>query len=98
MCGAMCCAEHLRRQTEALLSRHEVDLVLSGHVHSYARTCNVLAGSCVDMRDGGWGPFDSRSHQQWQLLAAPSFLLNHWALLPDMVGPVHACAVWRCKM
>jgi hypothetical protein len=48
-----CCAEHLRRQIEALLSRHEVDLVLSGHVHSYARTCNVLAGSCVDMRDGG---------------------------------------------
>jgi hypothetical protein len=53
-----CCAEHLRRQIEALLSKHEVDLVLSGHVHSYARTCNVLAGSCVDMRDGGWGPPD----------------------------------------
>lgn len=31
----------------------QVDLVFSGHVHSYARTCNVLAGECVDMQQGG---------------------------------------------
>lgn len=46
-------AEHLQRQIEHLLSKHEVDLVFSGHVHSYARTCNVLAGKCVDMEQGG---------------------------------------------
>lgn len=45
--------EHLRRQLEALLNKHRVDLVFSGHVHSYARTCNVLAGKCTDMRSGG---------------------------------------------
>lgn len=30
-----------------------MDLVLSGHVHDYARTCNVLDETCVDERDGG---------------------------------------------
>ena len=48
-----CPAEHLRLQIEALLSTHSVDLVFSGHVHSYARTCNVLDGRCVDMKRGG---------------------------------------------
>ncbi len=46
-------ADHLRRQLEGLLNEHEVDLVLSGHVHSYARTCNVLGGKCIDMDSGG---------------------------------------------
>lgn len=50
------CAEHLRRQLESLLNKHEVDLVLSGHVHSYARTCNVLGGKCTDMAQGGCAP------------------------------------------
>ena len=30
-----------------------MDLVFSGHVHSYARTCNVLDERCVDMDEGG---------------------------------------------
>jgi len=46
-------ASHLRKQLEQLLNKHEVDLVLSGHVHSYARTCNVLGGKCIDMDQGG---------------------------------------------
>lgn len=45
--------EHLRGQVEGLLSRYEVDLVLSGHVHSYSRTCNVEGGRCVDPAEGG---------------------------------------------
>lgn len=48
-----CRAGHLRKQLEQLLNKHEVDLVLSGHVHSYARTCNVLGGKCIDMDQGG---------------------------------------------
>ena len=28
----------------------QVDLVLSGHVHAYARTCNVLDERCVAPR------------------------------------------------
>lgn len=46
-------AEHLRGQLESLFNEMEVDLVLSGHVHSYARTCNVLNEHCVDMNEGG---------------------------------------------
>ena len=45
--------EHLRGQLETLFNDFEVDLVFSGHVHSYARTCNVLDRQCVDMRNGG---------------------------------------------
>ena len=56
-------AEHLRRQLESLLNKHEVDLVLSGHVHSYARTCNVLGGKCTDMAQGGCAP--SGFHACW---------------------------------
>jgi hypothetical protein len=47
------CAEHLRDELEGLFNDYAVDLVFSGHVHSYARTCNVLAERCVDMDDGG---------------------------------------------
>lgn len=46
-------AEHLRQQLEQTLNDFEVDLVLSGHVHSYARTCNVLDGNCIPLPDGG---------------------------------------------
>ena len=42
----------------------QVDLVFSGHVHSYARTCNVLAGKCVDMRQGGCGIFSLKAHSR----------------------------------
>lgn len=47
------CTEHLRQQLEETLNEFEVDLVLSGHVHSYARTCNVLDGNCIPLPDGG---------------------------------------------
>ena len=46
-------AVHLRQQLEGLFNEFEVDLVFSGHVHSYARTCNVLNEQCVDMDEGG---------------------------------------------
>ncbi len=46
-------AEHLRHELEGLFNDYAVDLVFSGHVHSYARTCNVLDERCVDMDDGG---------------------------------------------
>lgn len=46
-------ADHLRGQLEGLFNEVEVDLVLSGHVHSYARTCNVLDERCVAMEEGG---------------------------------------------
>lgn len=45
--------EHLRHQLEPLFNRYEVDLVLSGHVHSYSRSCNVLDGVCIDPAEGG---------------------------------------------
>ncbi len=70
------CAEHLRRQLESLLNKHEVDLVLSGHVHSYARTCNVLDGKCTDMAQGGCAPCTSGCHACWL-----SMLMEH---LPDV--------------
>ena len=46
-------ADHLRNQLEDLFEHAKVDLVLSGHVHDYARTCNVLDKRCVHERDGG---------------------------------------------
>lgn len=46
-------AEHLRKSLEDLLEEFEVDLVLSGHVHAYARTCNVFKEHCIDNDDGG---------------------------------------------
>ncbi|KAK9868893.1 hypothetical protein WJX84_002861 [Apatococcus fuscideae] len=46
-------AEHLREQLEFLLERYMVDLVLSAHVHSYSRSCNIMDGRCVDFDEGG---------------------------------------------
>ena len=46
-------AEHLRESLESLLEEFEVDLVLSGHVHAYARTCNVYRKRCISNADGG---------------------------------------------
>ena len=46
-------AEHLRESLESLLEDFEVDLVLSGHVHAYARTCNVYRERCISNADGG---------------------------------------------
>lgn len=39
--------EHLRAAIEDLLLEHDVDLVVSGHVHCYYRSCSVAANSCV---------------------------------------------------
>ncbi|KAL0023220.1 hypothetical protein WJX79_005106 [Trebouxia sp. C0005] len=46
-------AEHLRASLESLFNQYNVDLVVSGHVHSYARTCNVYDEQCVDNLDKG---------------------------------------------
>ncbi|PSC73373.1 inactive purple acid phosphatase 2 [Micractinium conductrix] len=45
--------DHLRDQLEDLFNEYQVDLVLSGHVHSYSRTCNVLKERCVPADEGG---------------------------------------------
>ena len=49
----MLLADHLRDSLESLFNHYNVDLVLSGHVHSYARTCNVFNEKCVDNLDKG---------------------------------------------
>ena len=51
--GGVCAADHLRDSLESLFNQYNVDLVLSGHVHSYARTCNVYNEKCVDNLDKG---------------------------------------------
>lgn len=43
----------MRSSLEELFDANEVDLVLSGHVHAYARTCNVYNERCVDSSSGG---------------------------------------------
>lgn len=47
--------EHLRTSLEPLLEHYLVDLLVSGHVHTYYRTCAVMDGECVggDARGGG---------------------------------------------
>ncbi|KAG5181266.1 hypothetical protein JKP88DRAFT_346667 [Tribonema minus] len=40
-------SRELRRAVEPLLLKHEVDLALWGHHHSYQRTCHVVAGRCA---------------------------------------------------
>lgn len=42
-------SEHI----EDLLNEYEVDIVFSGHMHSYSRSCNVQDGRCVDPGRGG---------------------------------------------
>ncbi|KAK9811159.1 hypothetical protein WJX73_007407 [Symbiochloris irregularis] len=44
---------HMRGFLEELFDANEVDMVLSGHVHAYARTCNVYDERCVDSGSGG---------------------------------------------
>lgn len=46
-------AEHLRQSLESLYNRYNVDLVVSGHVHSYARTCNVYDEECTNVNKRG---------------------------------------------
>lgn len=51
--NATAAADHLRDSLESMFNQYNVDLVLSGHVHSYARTCNVYNERCVDNLDKG---------------------------------------------
>ena len=44
---ATCSVEHIRDSVEPLLGEFGVDLVLSGHIHAYARTCAVYEEQCV---------------------------------------------------
>jgi hypothetical protein len=55
--------EHIRDSLEPLLDEFGVDLAISGHVHSYYRTCAVYDGACVDGGgdDGSSGDKDSGS-------------------------------------
>mmetsp|Transcript_42965 Transcript_42965/g.77046 ORF Transcript_42965/g.77046 Transcript_42965/m.77046 type:complete len:193 (-) Transcript_42965:520-1098(-) len=45
--------KHLRREFEHLLSKHNVDVVINGHVHSYLRTCPIYNKDCVGRDYGG---------------------------------------------
>jgi hypothetical protein len=40
--------QHLRDSLEDLLLQHHVDATISGHVHSYYRSCAVADNECVD--------------------------------------------------
>jgi len=39
-------ADHLAKAVDPVLAKHQVDLFLSGHYHSYERTCPVSQGVC----------------------------------------------------
>eukprot|EP00884_Botryococcus_braunii_P007140 jgi/Botrbrau1/16427/Bobra.0142s0026.1 len=46
--------EHLQQELESSFAKFGVDVVLSGHVHSYSRTCNVVNNICLtNNREGG---------------------------------------------
>jgi hypothetical protein len=53
--------EHIRASLEPLLDEFGVDLAVSGHVHSYYRTCAVYDGACVDGGGDGDGDGDNGS-------------------------------------
>mmetsp|Transcript_16813 Transcript_16813/g.42935 ORF Transcript_16813/g.42935 Transcript_16813/m.42935 type:complete len:586 (+) Transcript_16813:285-2042(+) len=44
--GYLVVTKHLRRELEDTLQRYNVDMVLSGHYHSYERTCPVYKEEC----------------------------------------------------
>ncbi|GIL70681.1 hypothetical protein Vretimale_3776 [Volvox reticuliferus] len=45
--------DHIRTSIEDLLLEYQVDVVVSGHVHTYYRSCSAAAGKCVsDERKG----------------------------------------------
>jgi hypothetical protein len=48
--------EHLAQQIEGLLAASDVDLVISGHVHTYCRTCPVYKEKCFPGGRGGGPP------------------------------------------
>ncbi len=46
-------AERLRENLEPMFSTAGVDLVMTGHLHSYERSCSVLNETCVGQGQGG---------------------------------------------
>lgn len=46
-------AKHLRHALEDVLIKYGVDAVLSGHIHSYSRTCPVVDKTCTPFEQGG---------------------------------------------
>ena len=44
--------DHLRDFVEGLLLDYRVDLTVSGHVHTYYRTCNVRSEACTSDGSG----------------------------------------------
>ncbi len=44
---------HVQDILEDLFLEHEVDMVMSGHVHLYARTCSVKHDRCKKASRGG---------------------------------------------
>lgn len=45
--------KHLRKSLEDVLVKYGVDALLSGHVHSYSRTCPVIDKTCTPFAAGG---------------------------------------------
>jgi acid phosphatase type 7 len=46
-------ARHFRAQFEDVLIKYGVDAVISGHVHSYSRSCPVIHRKCTPFKHGG---------------------------------------------
>jgi len=46
-------AQKLVEEVEPLFARYQVDVVFSGHIHQYTRTCPVFKGTCVGYNDDG---------------------------------------------
>ena len=68
------CTQLYRREAlEDLLNEYEVDLVLSGHVHSYSRICNVLDWRCADEeREGGMTHVTVRHTRPAEMVGTPA--------------------------
>jgi hypothetical protein len=45
-------AKYLRHHLEDVLVKYGVDVVASGHLHAYSRTCPLIDKSCVDYEQG----------------------------------------------
>lgn len=46
-------AKYLRHQLEDVLVKYGVDVVASGHVHAYSRSCPVVSKHCKPSEEGG---------------------------------------------
>ena len=45
--GSNIVSQRLRDEVEPLFAEYQVDVVFSGHIHKYTRSCPVLKGTCV---------------------------------------------------